>query len=296
MIRSDEDLTAMLSFEVSVMRDQWRKATDPRYVPGIYNYCDRWCERCRATHLCFLYDSERQRRAEHLSEGRNPDDWDVVMEDVKQNFEDALEMLSEMAAEQGIELNAITDETMENVLSEENDDDDHPLVVDAMNYTRATSEFLVRMRTELEGEVEEAIELFEILPEEALVEKLRTLRDSYETIAWYHMLISVKIRRAIGGLRDGALLGELEEIPCANDATGSAKVASESLVKSMAAYKKVYDLIPDFRDEILNLLLMAKRLSDAVDRSFPGHKEFHRPGLDGPYVPEDQDLECICEE
>lgn len=273
------------------MRDQWRKATDPRYVPGIYNYCDRWCERCRATHLCFLYDSERERREEHLREGRNPDDWDVVMEDVRQNFEDALEMLREMAEEQGIELNAISEEAVEEVLREEDKDDDHPLVLDSMDYTRAAAKFLERLRTELEGEVEEAIELVEILPEEALVENLRTLRDSYEIIAWYHMLISVKIRRAIGGLRDRALLGELEEIPCANDSVGSAKVVSESLVKSMAAYKKVYDLLPEFRDEILNLLLMAKRLSDAVDRSFPGHKEFHRPGLDGPYVPEDHDLE-----
>jgi len=28
------------------------KAKDPKYIPGIYNYCDRWCERCRFTSRC----------------------------------------------------------------------------------------------------------------------------------------------------------------------------------------------------------------------------------------------------
>ena len=27
-------------------------AKDPRYIPGIYNYCDRWCERCQFTSRC----------------------------------------------------------------------------------------------------------------------------------------------------------------------------------------------------------------------------------------------------
>lgn len=25
-----------------------------RFVPGIYNYCDRWCKRCPATAQCYL--------------------------------------------------------------------------------------------------------------------------------------------------------------------------------------------------------------------------------------------------
>ncbi len=25
---------------------------NPRFIPGIYNYCDRWCERCEFSHRC----------------------------------------------------------------------------------------------------------------------------------------------------------------------------------------------------------------------------------------------------
>jgi len=30
-------------------------ARDPRFIPGIYNYCDRWCERCAFTSRCMNY-------------------------------------------------------------------------------------------------------------------------------------------------------------------------------------------------------------------------------------------------
>ena len=30
-------------------------AGDPRFIPGIYNYCDRWCEHCELTSRCLNY-------------------------------------------------------------------------------------------------------------------------------------------------------------------------------------------------------------------------------------------------
>ena len=29
-----------------------KRAKDPKYIPGIYNYCDRWYERCQFTSRC----------------------------------------------------------------------------------------------------------------------------------------------------------------------------------------------------------------------------------------------------
>lgn len=31
------------------------QAGDPRFIPGIYNYCDRWCERCPLSNRCLTY-------------------------------------------------------------------------------------------------------------------------------------------------------------------------------------------------------------------------------------------------
>jgi hypothetical protein len=30
-------------------------AADPNHITGIYNYCDRWCERCSFTARCLNY-------------------------------------------------------------------------------------------------------------------------------------------------------------------------------------------------------------------------------------------------
>src|SRR5438128_7391496 len=34
-------------------------AGDSEFISGIYNYCDRWCERCQFTSRCFLYATEQ---------------------------------------------------------------------------------------------------------------------------------------------------------------------------------------------------------------------------------------------
>ena len=31
-------------------------AGDPRFISGIYNYCDRWCERRHFTSRCLNYE------------------------------------------------------------------------------------------------------------------------------------------------------------------------------------------------------------------------------------------------
>ena len=39
-----------------------------KYIPGIYNYCDYWCERCAFTKRCrnFMTDRECEVLAEPL--------------------------------------------------------------------------------------------------------------------------------------------------------------------------------------------------------------------------------------
>ena len=34
------------------------RASDPRWIPAIYNYCDRRCARCRFSERCFAFDEE----------------------------------------------------------------------------------------------------------------------------------------------------------------------------------------------------------------------------------------------
>jgi len=35
-------------------------AGDPRFIPGVYNYCDRWCERCALASRCLNHAMEKE--------------------------------------------------------------------------------------------------------------------------------------------------------------------------------------------------------------------------------------------
>ena len=35
-------------------------ANNPDLISGIYNYCDRWCERCPLTSRCLVYAAEQE--------------------------------------------------------------------------------------------------------------------------------------------------------------------------------------------------------------------------------------------
>jgi len=44
-----------------------KMAQDPDCIPGIYNYCDRWCERCPFTSLLRLFRRVRTRFCNSVS-------------------------------------------------------------------------------------------------------------------------------------------------------------------------------------------------------------------------------------
>src|SRR5574341_771910 len=75
---------------------------DPRFISGVYNYCDRWCERCPLTARCLVYATEREQDTE------DPGSRDInnraFWERVEETFREAREMLEEMMQERGIAL------------------------------------------------------------------------------------------------------------------------------------------------------------------------------------------------
>ena len=49
------------------------------YIPGIFNYCDRWCERCPLTARCRVYAMEQEEHAD--------DERDQAQEAFERNLE-----------------------------------------------------------------------------------------------------------------------------------------------------------------------------------------------------------------
>ena len=83
-------------------------AMSDNFIPGIYNYCDRWCERCTFTSCCAVYEDESD---------FTPEERDIAnkafWERLGKNFLKAQELLQKAAEHIGLELENLSDEPEE---------------------------------------------------------------------------------------------------------------------------------------------------------------------------------------
>ena len=86
-------------------RDRLKKlAADERFIPGIYNYCDRWCERCPQTLRCLNFSlSEEEFSDPETRDIRNEAFWRKL----SGILQEALELLREAGKKWGIDLETL---------------------------------------------------------------------------------------------------------------------------------------------------------------------------------------------
>ena len=83
---------------------------DKRFISGIYNYCDQWCERCTQTSRCLNHAMiEEEFTDPETQDIRNEAFWTKLSE----IFKDTLDMLKERALSEGIDLDALDTEKIE---------------------------------------------------------------------------------------------------------------------------------------------------------------------------------------
>jgi len=232
---------------------------DSKYIQGIFNYCDRWCEQCTMVSHCRLYDDGQKRLQKHYERGKDPYDMEIVLKDMEEDMKETMQLLSKAAEEQGIDLDNLPDEDCDSP-----DPKDCPLYIQAHNYSHLVHAFLDKLYKSMEEE--------------------GTSFDSdifscYEVISWYHALIPAKLYRALSSNMDHEIEEELKQISM-EDASGSAKVAYLGLTRSIIALQIIYKWDEGLQDEIITLLAEADKLRKGINNEFPGHKSFKRPGFE----------------
>src|SRR5688500_13894025 len=91
---------------MSTFESEEYEEREERFISGVCNYCDRWCEKCRFNDRCRVYDSELAMMERHEILGEDPADPEIMMQDVSSTFEDTVELLRKMADEMGVDLEA----------------------------------------------------------------------------------------------------------------------------------------------------------------------------------------------
>ncbi len=252
-------------------------ASDPKFISGIYNYCDRWCERCRFTDRCLNY-AIGQEEGHHDIENLSPE---AFAETISGIFNATSEMLSEMAEEQGIDLEAgDTEEIQQRLRKRREDANNHPCAKAAMQYTKAVKEWFDNSEhsfKEKEDELNSELQLE--IPDTNPYEESEEILDAVEIIRWHQHQIYVKIMRALQGKWEDEI-EELKDMP--KDSDGSAKVALIAIDNSIAAWEKLRTELTDEEDSILDIIIHLDKLRKDLEAEFPDARSFIRPGFDEP--------------
>jgi len=254
---------------------------ESKFIPGIYNYCDRWCERCPMTSRCRVYAEERGAEATDpaASDPRNAAFWEVIAANVHK----ARVALEQMAAERGIdvsELLADSREEMERDETRRRRAREEGPSGDAFEYASIVNAWFNAHPALFRERGDELVGLAKMdIPGADPLGQAQKISDALEVIRWYQLQIHVKLSRALMGEDDPDMQDD-DGTPAPRDSDGSAKVALLGIERSTGAWARLHELFPDQGDSILDMLVRLDRLRRGVEARFPNARAFKRPGFD----------------
>lgn len=139
-----------------------------KFESGIYNDCDRWCEKCNKTEKCFLFfQGEKETK---------PKDFPDVFKSVGKSFNQTKDLIQKICEAEGIDLTMTPEEVKEYGERERlTDPDSEPLCQQAKNLTKMIYDWI------------DSVPPLDI----------KEYRDAYEKLSWHCTLIGVKTCVAI---------------------------------------------------------------------------------------------------
>jgi hypothetical protein len=236
------------------------------YIAGIYNYCDRWCEKCKFISHCLLFTNESKIVTQEILKPGESLDIEKIFNMNFGSYSDELEVeIFEQTSE---------DEEPINADSEDNTEiNKHPLSKLADEFFLGSHLLIKRM--------DERYNFYALSNKRQIDPLFNKLFEEFEKFVWFHSLIVAKVKRAVSGkiemLRDDdeAMINIREY-----DINGSAKISVIALGKIIKALNKLFNKMPEFKNDILSILVFAGELLNMIEIEFPGYNSFIRPGFD----------------
>jgi len=244
-------------------RDRLKKlASDERFISGIYNYCDRWCERCPQTSRCLNFAMSEEELSD--PEARDIQN-DAFWKTLSGVFEETLELLRESAKEWGIDLETLDSKgDLESMKAKDAAVKNHVLSRAAKRYSGWVEDWFKERETlffEMAAAAREGV----------------SLEEAVEVIRWYQYFICAKVMRALHGKSEEEEEG-CDEFP--SDSDGSAKIALIAIDRSIGAWAVIQHYLTDDDKEVIDFIAFLDSLRQAMEETFPKARSFIRPGFD----------------
>jgi hypothetical protein len=260
------------------------------FISGIYNYCDRWCERCPFTSRCLVYATEKADETfgdPDINDINNAKFWSRL----ESMFREVREMVVEWAAEEGVDLQTIESEAaLKEHEQQKQDAKEHQLSLSARRYAQS-----VQLWFQEEFAVEQNVH-DDTTGKSKSAEDNIDISDAVEVIRWYQFFIAAKMFRALMGFEHEVADDELADNDIFTDtefnqdeallnvagsnSDGSAKIALIAIDRSLSAWRVMQSSLPEKTDSIVPMFLELERLRRVAEQTFPHARDFVRPGFD----------------
>ncbi len=253
-------------------------ADDPRFIPRIQEYCDSWCERCAFTARCLSY-ARQQAIAE--SRGGEPQDFDEAFDLVIDVLQQSLNLLREMAEEEGIDPDAIDVNAemaeKDRILDEV---ENHPMSRATMTYVGLANDWLGMIA----GNADAAGGDFDIFAGLRTVAPdwdgpIEDLIEAVEVVQRLKLVVVDKVQMALLGRRQEVYY-DMSADEMSTNADGVAKMGLLAIDRSIGAWATLLPVFPARQAATLEILTLLSRLRVELEQEFPEAWAFVRPGFD----------------
>jgi hypothetical protein len=235
------------------------------YIEGIYNYCDRWCERCKYTDRCYNFQMQVEAGIDPLDDNI-PDE--KVWEYVSQSFAKAMDMIKQFAAEEGIDLDTLP-EVEEPPPSEKATQFKAAIKPTYDAYLKLARAYFEENQPYFALKADEFVRDVElgIADEQATIRKWREVLDKGDIIKQYMFFMGAKIDRAISGIDD--MHDDMWESPEQSDANRTARILMTVIERSIASWEVTLSAFPEKEETILKALSLLAKLHRLTENAFP---------------------------
>jgi len=247
-------------------------------IPGIYNWCDKWCERCPLTSRCLLYEKEAG-----LTDEEKDISNEAFWKNLSASFAETASLLQKDAEKFGIDLNAITPEEIQESVQEHQVKqlmvDAHPLSIHSEKYPYKVKDWMDQYAIQINADQIIKEVSLGLKTEEEAENSMLFLKDGLEIIRWYQFMVHVKCKRALSDRQMEEMFGE--DLPEEEKShNGSAKVAAIAIDRSIQSWVLLLEFLPEQEDSILEILGLLQKIKKLLHSTFPCFGKFIRPGFD----------------
>jgi hypothetical protein len=217
-----------------------RKENERLKKKSPYNFCDRWCEQCPDSiqNKCRVYQVEFEQKVTNISLGRDPDDHEIIPEIFEAHFGNALQGLEDFAVEHDTDTDAFdAQESVEEEGETGRRVDKHPVTGLCDKYMGFAHKFIQYAYREYPAAKKET-----------------------ETIARYHMLLAVKMKRALTGI----LAADDKDEFGLHDGVAQLDVCAKAVTGSLEALRGLRQACPDLNKSCAGLIALLHRVSESI--------------------------------